>query len=104
MALFGMIGLNMKTILKTIFSGLYELCKDSNAWFVLICLAVMSFLALHKVIGDVSFAAFWAVLPAVYCYTAHKYDMAQLAVANPQPIQPAPPIVQIDTGIEKGNP
>lgn len=78
---------------KSLLTGLNGLLSDANAIFVLICLVVVSVLAWHKVISDTTFAAFFATLPPVYCWTAHKVDLAQMAQqqSSVNPAAPPPP-------------
>lgn len=68
----------MKELLTSVKCGLMGLLSDSNFYFALLCLLVLSVLSWFHRIGDVAFAGSFGSISSVYCWQAGKLDISEL--------------------------
>jgi hypothetical protein len=55
-----------------------SLFADANFWFCFVVLVVATILGIKHVIGDIAFASLFTAISVMYCYTAHKIDVAEI--------------------------
>ena len=65
-------------VLKNCISGLYLLLQSPEGWLSLLALTSVSYLALHKVVGDIAFASVMTLIPAIMVWTNHKITLANI--------------------------
>ncbi len=74
----------LSTVLQKCVSGFYQLLQSPEGILSLLALISVTYLALHKDVGDVAFASVMTLIPAIMVWTQHKINLANIVsqVAN----------------------
>ena len=78
-------------IIGNCFSGLYSLLQMPEGWLSLLALLSVTYLAVHKDVGDAAFASVMTLIPAIMVWTQHKINLANITVPSPHPSNNLPP-------------
>lgn len=82
--------MNVGSVIKNCFSGVYALLRDPAGTICLLVLGVVSFLCFKGKVSDVAFSACCTLIPAVIAMLKHKsFSGSDIDACPPAP--PAPP-------------
>jgi len=87
-------------VLKNCVSGLYQLLQVPEGWLSLLALISVTYLALHKDVGDIAFASVMTLIPSILIFTEHRKALVQMTLPA-DPVPPTQSIKEIVTDISQ---
>ena len=66
------------TVIGNCFNGIYELLQTGEGVISLLALGAVTYLGMHKDVGDVAFASVTTLIPSLAIWTKHKIAIANI--------------------------